>query len=44
MADREKGTNYPFVVQHKETGKLIGSTRLMDIVQVHKKLEIGFTG
>jgi RimJ/RimL family protein N-acetyltransferase len=41
--DRGKGTCYPFVVYHKESGKLIGATRFLDIVSADKKLEIGFT-
>lgn len=40
---REKRTQYPWVIVHKPTGKLIGSTRLMDIVPEHRKLEIGWT-
>jgi RimJ/RimL family protein N-acetyltransferase len=43
IVDRSKGTQYPFVIVHKKTNKLIGSTRLMDITQVHRKLEIGST-
>jgi RimJ/RimL family protein N-acetyltransferase len=43
LADREKGMQYPFVIKHKETGKLIGSTRFIDIVPADSRLEIGFT-
>ncbi len=43
IQDRENGTNYPFIIYNKQTGKIIGSTRLMDIVSNDKKLEIGFT-
>jgi RimJ/RimL family protein N-acetyltransferase len=43
LEEREKGINYPFVIYHKPTGKLIGSTRLFDIVVKDKKLEIGWT-
>lgn len=43
IAARENGTQYPFVIVYRETGKIIGSTRLMDIVPGHKKLEIGWT-
>lgn len=43
IEDRANGTCYPFVIYHKKTGKLIGSTRLMDIVHRDEKLEIGFT-
>lgn len=40
---REKGDEYPFVVYHKPAGRIIGSTRLMDIVPYDKRLEIGGT-
>jgi RimJ/RimL family protein N-acetyltransferase len=43
LEEKDKGTCYPFVIYHKPTGKMIGSTRLMDIVQRDEKLEIGFT-
>lgn len=43
LLDREKGTQFPFVIYHKQDKKIIGSTRLMDIQQAHKKLEIGAT-
>lgn len=40
---REKGTVYPFVIVQKSSGKIIGSTRLMDIETYDKRLEIGGT-
>lgn len=43
LADREKGTQFPFVILHKKENRLIGSTRFMDIQPKHKKLEIGTT-
>lgn len=43
LLEREKGTQFPFVVYHKAHKKIIGSTRLMDIQAQHKKLEIGAT-
>lgn len=43
LEGREKGNHYPFVIQHRQTKKLIGSTRLFDIVEQDKKLEIGWT-
>jgi len=43
LADRDKGTNYPFVILHKRSGKLIGSTRYLNMVPDYKQLEIGFT-
>jgi RimJ/RimL family protein N-acetyltransferase len=43
LAEREKGNHYPFVIYHKETGRIIGSTRWFDIHPEDKKLEIGWT-
>jgi N-acetyltransferase len=43
LADREKGSQFPFVIFHKKDNRIIGSTRLMDIQPKHKKLEIGTT-
>ena len=40
---REKGLEYPFVIKLKANGKVIGSTRLMDIGAYDKRLEIGGT-
>lgn len=37
------GKEYPFVIVHKTSGKLIGSTRFFDIFPEHRKLEIGWT-
>ncbi|MEK4229476.1 GNAT family N-acetyltransferase [Solibacillus sp. FSL H8-0538] len=36
-------TEYPFVIIEKQTGKLVGSTRFMNISEQHKHLEIGST-
>ena len=43
LSEREMGNQYPFVIRHKETGKLIGSTRFFEIYPADKKLEIGWT-
>jgi len=43
LEERANGSQYPFVIFHKPTGSIIGSTRLMDIQPAHKKLEIGWT-
>ena len=40
---RDKGTVYPFIITLKSSGKIIGSTRLMDIESFDKRLEIGGT-
>ncbi len=43
LAEREKGNEYPFIIIHKKTNRIIGSTRLFEIFAEHKKLEIGWT-
>lgn len=43
LSERENGNQYPFVIKHKETQQLIGSTRLFEIYPADKKLEIGWT-
>ena len=43
LQEREKGNQFPFVICHKKDNRLIGSTRLMDIQAIHRKLEIGWT-
>lgn len=43
LLEREKGNQFPFVICHKKDNRLIGSTRLMDIQAIHRKLEIGWT-
>jgi RimJ/RimL family protein N-acetyltransferase len=43
ISEREAGRQYPFLVYHKSTGKLVGSTRLFEIVAKDRKLEIGWT-
>jgi RimJ/RimL family protein N-acetyltransferase len=40
---RTAGNQYPFVVRHRASGRLIGSTRLMDLQPAQHVLEIGFT-
>lgn len=43
ILEREAGTQYPFVIVQQSSQKIIGSTRLMNIVPEHKKIEIGWT-
>lgn len=43
FAARENGTEFPFVIFHKKRKRLIGSTRYLQIVPEHRKLEIGWT-
>ena len=43
ILNRVNRTQYPFTVIRQQDDKIIGSTRLFDIFQEHKKLEIGWT-
>lgn len=43
LLKRISGEQYAFTVIDKATGNIIGSTRLFEIFENHKKLEIGWT-
>lgn len=43
LAARDKGAEYPYVIFHKLSQKIIGSTRFLDIVPYDRRLEIGGT-
>lgn len=43
LLERQKGTQFPLVIVEKNNNRLIGSTRLLELQQVHRKLEIGWT-
>jgi RimJ/RimL family protein N-acetyltransferase len=43
MIEKDRGTQYPFIIEYKPMRQIIGSTRFMDIQPQHKKLEIGTT-
>jgi RimJ/RimL family protein N-acetyltransferase len=43
LAERAKGNQYPFVILHRDSNRLIGSTRFLEISPQDKKLEIGWT-
>jgi RimJ/RimL family protein N-acetyltransferase len=43
LAERKKGSQFPFVIFHKRANRIIGSTRYLDIQPAHRKLEIGWT-
>jgi RimJ/RimL family protein N-acetyltransferase len=43
MNGREKGTVYPFIIVHKHSNKIIGTTRFLEIYPNDKKIEIGVT-
>jgi RimJ/RimL family protein N-acetyltransferase len=43
LAGRDAGTEYPFATLDSATGRPIGSSRYMNIVPEHRRLEIGWT-
>jgi N-acetyltransferase len=43
LAARDNGTELPFVIVYKASGKVVGSTRFLDILPQHRNLEIGWT-
>ena len=43
LAGRQAGTVMPFVIVHRATGTIVGSTRLWKIDRANRKLEIGHT-
>jgi len=43
MANRAAGTELPFVTVDRESGRPIGSSRYLNIVPEHRRLEIGWT-
>lgn len=43
LNDQALGLALPFVVEHKKSGEIIGSTRYCNAVAQHRRLEIGYT-
>jgi RimJ/RimL family protein N-acetyltransferase len=43
LSDQRHGTSVPFVIVHRATEQVIGSTRYMDMAPQHRRLEIGAT-
>ena len=43
IANRDAGTELPFVTVDRRTGQPIGSSRYLNIVPEHRRLEIGWT-
>jgi RimJ/RimL family protein N-acetyltransferase len=43
LDDQRRGASLPFVIVDQATGRIIGSTRYMDIAPSHRRLEIGAT-
>ncbi|WP_077619622.1 GNAT family N-acetyltransferase [Bacillus sinesaloumensis] len=43
IRERETNLSYMFVIVHKESNEIIGSTSFLDIAKSHKRVEIGST-
>lgn len=43
LENKENGKEFPFVVLHHDNDRIIGSTRFLDISNLNKSLEIGWT-
>ena len=43
LAAKAQGTEYPFVIVDQEAGRIVGSTRFLDIQPQNRNLEIGWT-
>lgn len=43
LADQERGLALPFAIVDRASGRIIGSTRYMDVALAHRRLEIGAT-
>lgn len=43
LNNKKNGTQIPFIIQKKATGKIIGSTRIGDIDVINRNVEIGWT-
>ena len=43
LNDQVQGLSLPFVVEHKRSGNIIGSTRYCNAVAQHRRVEIGYT-
>tara|TARA_R100001377_G_scaffold81360_1_gene60816 strand:- start:736 stop:1341 length:606 start_codon:yes stop_codon:yes gene_type:complete len=43
LNDQAQGLSIPFVVEHKRSGNIIGSTRYCNAVVQHRRVEIGYT-
>lgn len=43
LAERRGGTALPFATVHRESGRVIGSTRFGNVTPEHRRVEIGWT-
>ena len=40
---RDQGAELPFVIRDRRSGRIVGSTRFLDITPAHRNVEIGWT-
>jgi RimJ/RimL family protein N-acetyltransferase len=43
LAERDAGTGLPFAIEYKSQSRIVGSTRLLDILPAHRQAELGAT-
>ncbi len=43
LHEQAAGTSLPFAIEDRDSGRLVGSTRLLDFVAAHRQAEIGAT-
>lgn len=43
LEEQARGVSLPFIIVHRPTGAVIGSTRFMEIALQHRRLEVGAT-
>lgn len=43
LQGKKRGTEYPFVIIDRDSNKIVGSTRFLNIAVPHRTLEIGWT-
>jgi RimJ/RimL family protein N-acetyltransferase len=43
LAAQDAGSEYPFAVVDRSSGRAVGSTRYMDVSQAHRGVEVGWT-
>lgn len=41
--EADSGKIIPFLIQHTQSGEILGSTRILEWERIHKRAEIGFT-
>jgi len=43
LRDRDEGREFPFVIIDRASGRIVGSTRFLEIALAHRGIEIGWT-